>query len=272
MRIVIVGPGRAATALGLAVSRGGHTVVGVSGRDPQATARAATLMGTEAIAWEATLPAADLAVIGVRDDAIGQVAAATRHRMGRVGGAVHLSGLTPLAALESLAAAGIPVGAFHPLQSFPDAEAGANHLAGAWIAITTEDPGLRLLLGELAGSIGAHPFDLADASKPLYHAGAAAASNFVVAVLALAEDLLAAAGVPWRAAAPLVLAVVENCFQTGARASLTGPIARGDVGTVQAQLDAVAARLPERREDFLAFANAVVRLANRSQEFAGVLR
>jgi len=247
-------------------------VVGVSGRDPRATARAATLLGADAIAWEAPLPGADLLVIGVRDDAIRQVAAAIRSRIGTVRGAVHLSGLTSLAALDSLAAGGIPVGSFHPLQSFPDAETGAGQLAGSWIAITTQDPTLQLLLGELAGSVGAHPFQLADAHKPLYHAGAAAASNFVVAVLALAEDLLAAAGVPGKAAAPLVRAVVDNCLQMGARASLTGPIARGDVGTVQAQLDAVTAHLPQRREDFLAFANAVARLANRSQEFAEVLR
>jgi predicted short-subunit dehydrogenase-like oxidoreductase (DUF2520 family) len=83
-----------------------------------------------------------------------------------------------------------------------------------------------------------HPIDLDDRAKPAYHAGAAAASNFVVAALAIAHDLLEAAGVPFAAAEALSRQVLTNAFALGPAAALTGPIARGDRTTVAGHLAA----------------------------------
>jgi predicted short-subunit dehydrogenase-like oxidoreductase (DUF2520 family) len=178
--------------------------------------------------------------------------------------------LTPLSALSPLAEQGLATGSFHPLQTLPTPEVGAAKLAGAYIAITAE-PGLHDTLEALAETLGATPFSLADEAKPLYHAAAAAAANFSLATFAMAADLFKAAGVSWDVARPLVEAVVVNAFELGPRAALTGPIARGDTGTVSAQLAAVASASPEWQVSFARFVELLASLTGRSVEFEAVL-
>ncbi len=126
-----------------------------------------------------------------------------------------------------------------------------------------------MLLEELARSIGAAPFRLEESAKALYHAAASAASNLPVAVLAMAADLFDAAGVPFEAAAPLVRKSVENVLDLGPRAALTGPVARGDVATVEAQLDAVAAAAPEWLPTYRRLVGALAALSGRAGQFEG---
>jgi len=163
------------------------------------------------------------------------------------------------------------VGSFHPLQTLPDAALGAARLVGAWIGVTAEDERLVELLEGIARSLGARPFSLADAAKPVYHAGAAAAANLPLAALMMAADLFAAAGVPFDAARPLVEAVVANAFDLGPAAALTGPVARGDTGSVATQLGAVAAVAPEWLEAFSAGVAELARLTGRESEFRDVI-
>ncbi len=271
MRIVLVGPGRAGMALALALRAAGHEIAGVLARTAAATGAAAARLDGPALERDEPLPDAHLVVVAVRDDAIAEVAARLAERAAAAGAAVHLSGLKPVADLEPLAAAGLATGAFHPLQTLPTPEAGAAALAGAWVAVTTADAALRDRLNRLAASIGAHPFDLEDRAKPLYHAAAAAAANYPLGALAMAESLFAAAGVPFAAARPLVEAVVSNAFDLGPAAALTGPIARGDAGTVTAQLAAVRRDVPEWAPGFVAYARVVAGVAGRSDELASIL-
>ncbi len=226
MRIIVVGPGRAGLAIAVAVDAAGHRVVAVVGRDRRQAEQPARGLGAAALGPDEDLPPADLLMLATRDQAIAPVAAALATRCRDVSAAVHVSGLTPVAALEPLAAAGCAVGSFHPLQTLPSPEAGAARLSGAWVAVTAEEP-LRSSLHELATSIGARSFDLADDRKALYHAAAAAAANFPLLALTMASDLFDAAGVPFAAARPLVEAVVANAFDMGPRPALTGPVARG---------------------------------------------
>ena len=172
--------------------------------------------------------------------------------------------------LQPLAATGAATGSFHPLQTLPTPEAGADRLAGSWVAVTASEP-LTDKLHAFAESLGTHPFDLADEAKPLYHAGAAAAANFPLAALTMAADLFTAAGVPVAAARPLVEAAVANAFEMGPRAALTGPVVRGDAATVSAQLDAVAAATPEWLDGFSAQVALLARIAGRGDEFVDVL-
>lgn len=242
-----------------------HTIIGVLGRSG-ADAAAAKLY-TEALEWDQHLPAADLCIIGVRDDAIGEVAERIAPHAGAVRAAVHLAGSVNVDVLEPLAAAGLGIGGFHPLQSMPDADTGAVRLPGSWVGITASDDDTHHMLTELAVSIGTRPFDLADETRLLYHAGASAAANYLVASLALAEQLFQAAGVPWTAAGPLIEAVARNAIDLGPAAALTGPIARGEVDTVGNQLEAIRAVSEELAEDFTDIGRAVARLAGRSAEF-----
>ena len=270
MRIAIVGPGRAGLALAIAAARTGHHVVAVVGRDRDHAASGAALVGSMPLGVADPLPDHDLVVIAVRDGDIGELAAALSDSSRPIKAAVHMSGLASVGVLAPLAAAGTLTGSLHPLQTLPTPEAGADRLAGSWVAVTAAEP-LATTLKDLAESLGTHPFDLADTAKPLYHAGAAAAANFPLASLTIASDLFTAASVPVEAARPLVEAAVANAFEMGPRAALTGPVVRGDAATVSAQLDAVAAATPEWLEGFSAQVALLARIAGRGEEFVDVL-
>jgi predicted short-subunit dehydrogenase-like oxidoreductase (DUF2520 family) len=223
-----------------------------------------------ALDWEAPLPDCDLLIVAVRDDAIGTVATSLAPIAARARAAVHLSGLTSISALEPLAEGGLAIGGFHPLQTMPNPKDGSAALPGASIGITAVPP-LQGELERLAVSIGAHPFDLDDAQRPLYHAAAAASANYVLAALGMAEEIFAAAGVPFGAAQPLVTEVVANAFDLGPRVALTGPIARGDVGTVAAQIAAVEMVDPDLAADFKAYGRVTARLAGADAAMLEVL-
>jgi len=269
--LILVGPGRAGLALGVALQRAGHRAAGVLARRREAASTAARQLETQILDWDEDLPSADLLVVAVRDDAIEEVAARLAPHAGAVRYAVHLSGLKPVAALQALSAAGPLIGSLHPLQTLPNPIDGAAALPGAWMAVTADDAGLRGFLVDLARSMGTHPFPLADAHRDLYHAAAVASSNYVIAALALAEELFGRAGVPFAAARPLVEAVTDNAFRLGPLAALTGPIARSDVGTVRGQLAAVARWAPEMEDDYRAFARATARVAGTSATFEEIL-
>jgi len=262
MDLILVGPGRAGLSLSLAAIDAGHAVIGVLARDPADAALAGDRLDADALAWDDELPKADLLVVAVRDDAIEEVAGRLAGRVAAVDGAVHLSGLKPVAALAPLE--GPPIGSLHPLQTMPTPDAGAARLAGAWIAVTSDDNALADRLFALAASLGAHPFELDDAAKPLYHAAAAAAANFTVAALAVSAELFDASGVDFAAAHPLIRAVIDNAIEMGPIEALTGPAARGDVGTVRAQVTAVRGAVPHLAEDFVAMVRATARVAGTS--------
>ncbi len=269
MRIVLVGPGRAGLSLATAMRAAGHEIAGVLARRADDGAAAAAKLDAAALDWDEPVLACDLAVVAVRDDAIEEVAVRLAPLAAAVDAVVHLSGLAPVSRLGPLAPAAL--GSFHPLQTLPNPDAGSERLAGSWIAVTAGDAGLRDRLNRLAQSIGARPFDLEDAAKPLYHAAAAAAANFPLGALAMAERLFATAGVPFAAARPLVEAVVANAFDLGPGPALTGPVARGDVATVAAQLSAVRQHAPDLAEAFVAFARELARQTGRQDDFTGVL-
>lgn len=268
MDLIIVGPGRAGTSLGLAARSAGHRVVGVLGRS-DVTSRA-ELLGAENLRWDRELPAADLLVVAVRDDAIATIAEALASLTGSVSAAVHLSGLATLEVLDPLCAAGLRVGGFHPLQTMPNPEDGSRALRGAYVGITADEE-LAGVLADFAESIGTRPFSLDDSQRPLYHAAAASSANYVLTALGLAEEIFTAAGVPFEAARPLVEEVVANAFDIGPRTALTGPIARGDHGTVASQVAAVEGVDQDLAEVFKAFGRATARMAGAGDEILEIL-
>jgi predicted short-subunit dehydrogenase-like oxidoreductase (DUF2520 family) len=188
-------------------------------------------------------PDGDVVLICVPDDTIAEVSAGVR-----VGPWVaHVSGATPLTALDPHRRRF----SLHPLQTFTRAR-GPEQLDGAWGAVTAESDEARTVGFWLAETLGLRPFELADESRPLYHAGAAIASNYLVTLHAVASDLFRAAGAPAEALVPLMQRTIENDFE------LTGPIGRGDWKTVEAHRRAIRAARPELETfyDILAEATA----------------
>lgn len=245
VNLVVVGPGRAGGSLSRASEAAGHRLVGVlSRRSEPAT-----------LSWDEPLPACDLVLVAVSDSAIREVAERLAPRWNPSHPAVHVSGFMSVEALRPLAETGAAVGSFHPLQTLPDPERGAKALAGAWAGVTAGEE-LRRLLWDYAASLEMRAFDLGDDAKPLYHAAAAAAANYVVESLGVASDLLEGAGVPIESMEPLTRRVVENVFAVGADAALTGPIARGDVATVRGQMRAAASVSSRLGREFRLLAEA----------------
>jgi len=271
MKLTIVGPGRAGMSLALAATTAGHEVVAVVGRSAASAHDPASTVGAPAFGLEEPFPPGELMLLAVRDDSIAPVAESLAVRVAPEpgSGAVHLSGLVSRDALRPLAEAGFSTGVFHPLQTMPSPEAGAARLAGAWVGITADDLGDRL--ADFAASLQMHSFEIADEQKALYHAAAAAAANFPLLSLSMSQDLFAAAGVPFGAARPLVEAIVANAFDLGPRSSLTGPVARGDAGTVIKQLDAVALAEPAWLADFVAMVRSLARISGNGPRFEEML-
>ncbi|MEN8234736.1 MAG: DUF2520 domain-containing protein [Actinomycetota bacterium] len=266
MRIALVGPGRAGQAVAIAARGAGHELIAVAGRDSEQASHAARRFDAVSLAIGEPIPPVDLIIISVRDGAIAEVADIVAPvARNAAAAAVHLSGATPVEALRSLADVGIRTGSFHPLQTLPEPETGARALAGAWIAVTADEP-LQSMLHELAATMGCRPFDLADESRAAYHAAAAAAANFPIAALVIAERLLDATGVPLEAAQPLVETIVANAFARGPGPSLTGPIARGDAETVEAQKSAVRSAAPDLAVPFEAMVEVTALIARTIEE------
>jgi predicted short-subunit dehydrogenase-like oxidoreductase (DUF2520 family) len=189
-------------------------------------------------------PEAGLVLVCVPDDAIAEVAAGVP-----VGPWVaHVSGATSLAALEPH----VRRFSVHPLQTFTRAR-GPEQLDGAWAAVTAETDEARAAGRWLAEALGLRPFELDDAARPLYHAGAAIASNYLVTLHAVASDLFRAAGAPPEALVPLMQRTIENGFE------LTGPIERGDWDTVEAHRRAIRAARPELEPLYDVLAEATAR-------------
>ena len=188
----------------------------------------------------------ELVLLCVPDRAIAEVAGEIAARPW----VAHVSGATPLVALDPHERRF----GLHPLQSFSKAR-GAEQLDGAWGAVTAETDEARAVGFWLAETLGLRPFELDDANRAAYHAGAAFASNYLVTLRAAAGSLLEAAGAPPEALDPLIRGVVDSGFE------LTGPIARGDWETVERHLAVIRAERPELEELYLVLADATARIA-----------
>ncbi|HEX6389638.1 MAG TPA: Rossmann-like and DUF2520 domain-containing protein [Solirubrobacteraceae bacterium] len=232
--IAIVGRGRMGTALAAALSACGHSVTGPLGRGRHdAPAQAGVVL------------------LCVPDAEIAAAAAAVPPRPGLLVG--HCSGATGLDVLAPHEALGL-----HPLMTVTGP--GASFAgAGAAVAGTTERA--HATARALAVSLGMRPFAVADEDRVAYHAAAAIASNFLLALEDAAERLAASAGVPREALVPLVRATVDNWAAQGASNALTGPIARGDEAVVARHRAAVAERAPDVAALYDALAQATRTIA-----------
>lgn len=258
MRLVIVGPGRAGGAIAIAAERAGHEIVGVLSR------RAGTTQWAD-LPWDQDLPETDITLIAVRDDAISEVSDRIAPIVANVGVVAHLSGFTPVLVLHHLQERGIAVGGFHPLQSLPDPETGAEALAGAFVGIDGDALAIDMLT-HLATTLGMEHFRLDDTARPAYHAAAAAAANFVVTSLAVSGDLFESCGIDPRVSRPLVQRAIANAFDKGPAASLTGPIARGDIETVIGHLTAAHQVSEHVGRQFKLMAEATAIRAGREED------
>jgi predicted short-subunit dehydrogenase-like oxidoreductase (DUF2520 family) len=177
---------------------------------------------------------------------------------------IHTSGSLGAELLAPAMAAGTQVGAFHPLVAFADTERAIAALHGATIAIEGDDE-LASMLADMAERLGANPVRLAAGSKAAYHAAAVLAAGGFVALLDAIAELGAVAGLDEHGAlaiyGPLIEGTLGNARDLGIRAALTGPMTRGDIGTLAAHLDTLAAHAPGVLPLYVAAAHREIDLA-----------
>jgi predicted short-subunit dehydrogenase-like oxidoreductase (DUF2520 family) len=242
-----IGAGTVGSALALRLTERGYPVVAVSSRShTRAVKLARAIPGCRAANNQAVADSAELVFITTPDDVIGGVAAEVKWHPGQ--SVVHCSGADSTAILEPARKLGARVGAFHPLQTFASTKRAIENIPGSTFAIEAEEP-LLTVLEEVATALNGHWIELKAGDKVIYHAAAVFACNYMVTLVKLATDLWQTFGVPpeeaTRALLPLLRGTLHNIETLGIPQCLTGPITRGDVGTIKKHLDALEKVAPE---------------------------
>lgn len=269
-RLSIIGSGHVARVLGR-LWHGSQCVMllDVLSRSNENARTACEFIGAgRALQDYAALAQADLYLIATPDDQIAACCALLAGSGRIVPGTVvfHCSGALPASVLQAASARGATVASAHPIRSFALPEQVAASFAGTWCGMEGDAQALAVV-APLFEAIGAQCIDIDPAAKTIYHAAAVFASNYLVTVLDVAMQAYGRAGVPQDVAMklmePLVRKTVDQVFEAGTAAALSGPIARGDMATVEKQASAVAAWDAQHGTLYRRLAEATLELAGR---------
>ncbi|MGD8859855.1 MAG: DUF2520 domain-containing protein [Myxococcales bacterium] len=239
----IIGAGRLGSTLALACQAAGQRVSAVAGRDAgHVRALAERLGGADALSPQGVADRTGLVFLAVPDDVVPVLARRLSFRPGQA--VVHTSGALGLQALQPAADAGARRGCLHPLQTFPERLDAPERFHGITCGVEG-DAELGERLGDLVRALGARVLRLEGVDRAGYHAAAVFASNYLVALHAAAAEAFAVAGLPPEAAAPalspLTARAADNVARLPLAEALTGPLARGDLRTIERHLRALEA-------------------------------
>jgi predicted short-subunit dehydrogenase-like oxidoreductase (DUF2520 family) len=238
--VAVVGAGRVGPVLGAALRAAGHRITGVAARTRDNAERVEALLPDVPWIEPAQAFAADLVLLAVPDDVLGPLVAdlAPNVRAGQL--VVHTCGLHGTGVLAAAAERGALPLALHPAMTFTGTSLDLQRLLGAAVAVTSS-PVLAPIADALVREWGATPVVVADADRALYHAALAHGANHLVTLVSQALDAARAAvgDDAERVLRPLLQAALENVLANGDEA-LTGPVARGDAGTVATHLRVLA--------------------------------
>lgn len=276
--IAVIGLGRVGTVLSRALHAAGYPIVAVASRDPAKAAAAAYSLNALPATPAEAVQRADLVLLTVPDDVLPELAhqLAELHAWRRGQFVVHASGASPASVLQPAAAYGAITGSFHPVAAF------ASHDSilppGITFGIEAPQP-LQDVLVQMAHALGGYPLPLADTDKTVYHAAAVVASNYTVTLAAMAAQLFGTLGTSpeeaLRALLPLMRTTLDNLQQQGLPDALTGPLVRGDTGTVQRHLEALDRADPRVGAFYRCLGQATLPLAQQrglNQATAGAMQ
>lgn len=267
-KVSIIGAGTVGTAVGyLLKEKGGYEISAIAARHME-TLEAARLYTGGFITTDVVEAASmgNLIFITTSDDQIEKVCEAIAVGGGfKPGDAVfHMSGALSNNVLNSSKGAGARIGSIHPMQSFASVDTAIEHLPGSVFGITVDDKGLPLAR-QIVETLGGEGVLVRDEDKPLYHAAASAVCNYFVTLVRYGEAIYESIGIPPKTAIkaflPLLKGTLDNMENYGTAKALTGPIARGDVGTVRKHLEALEKRAPESTDLYKLFGRYTVKLA-----------
>jgi predicted short-subunit dehydrogenase-like oxidoreductase (DUF2520 family) len=260
----VVGAGRVGAVLGAALQRAGHRLVGVSGVSEASVTRAAELLpGVPLLTPQDVVRRAELVVLAVPDDALSDlIAGLAATKAWQAGQLVfHTSGRHGLDVYAPVAGHHVLGLALHPAMTFTGTAIDLDRLLDCCFGVTAPEP-LRPVAEALVLEIGAEPVWVEEAARPMYHAALSHGANHLVTLISQSLQALGAAGVdaPARVLGPLVAAALDNALRVG-DAALTGPVARGDAGTVAEHLRQLQSLTPDVRPTYVALARATAERA-----------
>ena len=242
LKIGFIGAGTVGTAMAVLLSRKGYPVVAVSSRSYSSAENLAKQVKGCAVSnsSQEVADTAELIFITTPDDVISTVASEVKWHPGQ--SIVHCSGAASTDILAPARQADAYVGSIHPLQTFAGVEQAIANIPGSTFAIEAEEP-LLSTLKDIAASMDGEYIELKGSDKVLYHAAAVIACNYLVTMVKLATDLWQTFSIPpeqaTKALLPLIQGTLNNINTIGIPQCLTGPIARGDTGTIKKHLDAL---------------------------------
>jgi len=248
LKFGFIGAGTVGTALSVSLSKKGYSVVAVSSRSQTSAGNLArAIEGCRVVnSNQDVADAAELVLINTPDDAIAAVVSQIQWHKGQ--SVVHCSGVASTDILEPARKAGAYVGAFHPLQTFATVKQAIENIPGSTFALEAEGA-LLGMLKNMATALGAYWIELKARDKVIYHASAVIASNYLVTLVKIATDLWQTFGIPRHQAIhallPLIKGTIQNIETVGIPQCLTGPIARGDTGTIEKHLHALQKVAPD---------------------------
>ncbi|CAM3718588.1 Rossmann-like and DUF2520 domain-containing protein [Nocardioides zeicaulis] len=261
IRVGVIGAGRVGAVLARALRDAGHDVVAAAGESDASRSRIAALLpGVRPAKPTEVARAADLLLLTVPDDMLANVVRVLSDsgaiRPGQV--VVHTSGRHGLAVLAPARAAGARTAAVHPAMTFTGTDVDLPRLAGCVFGVTA-DAADRPLVEALVADLGGRAMWVPEERRTLYHAGLAHGANHLVTLVTEAMETLSAAGAddPAGTLRPLLAAALDNALEHG-DAALTGPIVRGDVGTVRAHVAGLVADAPQTLPSYVAMARATL--------------
>lgn len=266
--VTVVGAGRTGRALGRLLHRAGFSIGAVTCRTLERAREAVAFIGSGTpAAFKPPRPVEGIVLVCVPDGAVTAVASQLEVVPGTV--VAHVAGALGSEAVAG--AKGAEPGSLHPLRSFADPERAVASFEGTACAVEGS-PAAAEALTDLVRKIGGRPLEVSPGGKPLYHAGAVFASNYLVAILDAAERLFESAGIPReegrRALARLAAGTLDNVAAVGPREALTGPVERGDDRTVTAHRDAILKSRPELADAYALLGRLALDLA-RSRGLGG---
>ena len=264
LRVGVIGAGRVGAVLGGALSESGHRIVAATAVSTASRQRAARLLpGAELLPADEVIPRVDLIVLAVPDDTLADLvrglADSGSFRPGQI--VVHTSGAHGLAVLAPAVARGVLPLALHPVMTFAGRPEDVQRLAGVPFGVTADEEH-RAVAETLVLEMGGEPVWVQESARTLYHAALVVGSNHLITLVAEASDLLRTAGVenPARLLAPLLGAALDNSLRYGDKA-LTGPVSRGDIGTVRRHLRTLVEQAPGSVASYVAMARRTAQRA-----------
>jgi predicted short-subunit dehydrogenase-like oxidoreductase (DUF2520 family) len=270
--IAIIGCGTIGTTLGKLFAEVGYPIVGVASHRLESARRTAEFIGISNHSDNNVqiTPDADIVFVTTPDASIQAVCDEIAMQNGFKQGSFvfHCSGAHPSEILASARQCGTHIGSLHPLQSFASVEQALQMVSGCTCTFEG-DPEVLPLARQLVNEIGANFIQIRVQDKPLYHAAAVVASNYLVTLVDMAIALNQLTGISEKSSIkaflPLIRGTLNNVENLGIHRALTGPIIRGDIDTITSHIEAIKTRAPQFSSLYMTLGNSTISIAEATE-------